>query len=420
MIYGLIVFFFKPFNNKKWMPLAKATVTIFILWIFTLIAGSVPSILRSAVMFTFIVIGETMGKRSNIYNNLAASAFVILLCSPFSLWDVGFQLSYSAVLGIVMFSKSITNWVYFNNKILKNIWGLTAVTISAQVLTLPFILYHFHQFPLLFLFTNLLAVPFSGLILYIELFLLIMFPFASIAQLIGKITGCCIGFLNEFILRMNMISFAQITCIQITVFQTIILFIIIAGLIIVFLKKQPTSLFISLVASLLFSSVRTADFIQRNQQQKIIIYNVPQHRAVDIIEGRKYQFIGDSILTKNDFLRNFHLQPARILHRVTAANYLHNTSYQQNIISNGNKNIILIDDALPEIKNIKRIKADAILISKSPTLYISQLIKIFNCNQYIFDASNPLWKINKWKKDCDSLHLRHYSIPEQGAFQMEL
>lgn len=420
MIYGLIVLLFQPFNNKKWMPFVKAVASIIVLWTFTLIAGSAPSILRSAVMCTFIVVGETFSKRSNIYNNLAASAFVILLFNPFSLWDVGFQLSYSAVFSIVLFSQSITNWFYFTNKVVKGIWNLMAVTISAQILTMPLILYHFHQFPVLFLFANLLAVPFSGLILYAELLLIVVAPFTEIAHFVGALTEHCIHFLNQFILSINAIPFAQITSIQINILQTVALFVMMIGISFWFLKKQRKGLLVSLAALLLFFTVRTIDLIHCNQQQKIIVYNVPQHQAMDLIEGRQYQFLGDTVLTKDGFLRNFHLQPSRILHRIEPAGKLHSIAIENHIIAGTNKKIIVIDDALPQLKNSAKIKVDAVLISKNPKLYISQLLNIFDCQQVVFDSSNPLWKINKWKKDCDSLHLRHYSIPEQGAFEMEL
>ena len=205
MIYGLLILLFKPFDRFRQIKWIKPFVVLIIIWGFTFVAGAVPSILRSAVMFSFIVVGESFSKRINIYNNLAASAFTILLFNPFSLWDVGFQLSYAAVLSIVIFSKHINNWIYFKNKILKYIWELSSVTLSAQILTLPLILFYFHQFPGLFLFTNLIAVPLSGLILFIELFLLIVAPFPIIANFVGQLTGITINRMNEFIMRINII-----------------------------------------------------------------------------------------------------------------------------------------------------------------------------------------------------------------------
>ena len=305
MIYGLILFFLKPFRDRKWIRWLKPMLVLIVIWGFTFIAGAAPSIMRSAVMFSFIIVGETFSKRINIYNNLAASAFLILLFNPFSLWDVGFQLSYAAVFSIVIFSKHINNWIYFSNKILKYIWQLCAVTLSAQILTLPLILFYFHQFPGLFLFTNLIAVPLSGLILYFEILLLIVSAFTSIAIQVGKATSLSIGWMNDFILRINSIPDASWQFIQVSILQTVILYFAIAGLAYWLLRKQFHALFLSLSSLLLFFMLRAADIIQKEQAQKLIVYNIPRHKAMDIMEGRNCQFIGDSILQQDGFLYNF-------------------------------------------------------------------------------------------------------------------
>jgi len=420
MIYGLILFFLQPFRHRKWIKWLKPLLILLIIWGFTFIAGAVPSIMRSAVMFSFIIVGESFSKRINIYNNLAASAFVILLFNPFSLWDVGFLLSYAAVLSIVIFSKHINKWLIFSNKILKYIWQMCAVTLSAQILTLPLILFYFHQFPGLFLFSNLMVVPLSGLILYFELLLLTLSPFTVIALPIGKATGMAISWMNDFILRINSISHTNFQFIQVSILQTVILYFAIAGLAYWLLRKQIAALFLAFSSLLLFFMLRAVDIIQKEKQQKLVVYNIPRHKAMDIMEGKNYQFIGDSLLSQDGFLYNFHLKPCRILNRVTVIDQLSSIKFQHELISSSHRKVILIDSILnPSIVD-KRIKVDAIILSKNPKLSIRQLAEVFDCDEFVFDASNSLWKINQWKKDCENLHLRHHSIPEQGAFVMEL
>src|SRR6188768_1570053 len=133
LIYWLLTWFFKPLQkrNLKWLR------PIFILtglWLFSLLAGAQPSVLRSAFMFTCIVLGDSFARKSSIYNTLALSASLLLCINPYWLWDVGFQLSYAAVLSIVIFMRPIYNWFYTKNKLLDLIWKLNAVTIAAQIL----------------------------------------------------------------------------------------------------------------------------------------------------------------------------------------------------------------------------------------------------------------------------------------------
>jgi competence protein ComEC len=140
-----------------------------------------------------------------------------------------------------------------------------------------------------------------------------------------------------------------------------------------------------------------------------------------VIEGRQYQFIGDSILQENGFLRNFHLQPSRVLHRISETNALNSTNVSSHVIQSTNKTIIVIDRPLPKFYSAsQKITADIIILSKNPKIYFSTLTQMFNCKQYVFDASNPAWKIKYWKKDADSLGIKYHVVNESGAFEMDL
>jgi len=270
MIYGLLILIFRPFRKYRFVKVLKPVTILLVLWGFSFIAGAAPSILRSAVMFSFIAAGESFGKRTNIYNNLAASAFAILVFNPFSLWDVGFQLSYTAVLSIVLFSKHINNWFYFQNKLLKAFWSLNAVTLSAQILTLPFVLYHFHQFPVLFLITNLVAVPLSGFVLYGELLMLLLAWWPAAVRLLGRGTEWLITVLNDFIRHINTLPFAVWQHLQINIMQAILLLLLLAFAGTWLLTKNRTALLSSLLAASLFLCIRCIDFIERKNQQKLL------------------------------------------------------------------------------------------------------------------------------------------------------
>ena len=224
MIYGLLLFLFLPFKNRKWVSVVKPVSIIIILWGFCLIAGATPSVTRSAIMLTVIVLGDSIKRRTNIYNTLALSAIIILLINPFSLWDAGFQLSYAAVLSIIIFYRDIRNWFFFQNKILSYVWSLSAVTIAAQILTLPLILFHFHQLPTLFLFTNLLAVPFSCIILYAELLLILFSPIPTIGSFLGKIIDWLLTIMNTYISNVNDLPFSVWRNLQVSLPQVFLLY----------------------------------------------------------------------------------------------------------------------------------------------------------------------------------------------------
>lgn len=419
MIYGALIFLFKPFKKYQWTRWVKPIVILAVLWIFTLLAGAVPSILRSAVMFTFIVLGEAINRKSSIFNTLAASAFVMLCIDPYYLWDVGFQLSYAAVVGIVLFSKPVYNWFYIRNKLIDFSWKLTSVTISAQILTLPIIFYAFHQFPNLFLITNCVIVPLSSIILFAELILLISSFFPVLASITGFITGKMLAFMNGFIEWINKMPFAVYDEIQNNIAETILLYFFIISICYWLLIKNKSALFAALASALIFIIFDGYENFVLMQQQKIIVYNIPKHNAIDFIAGKKYAFVGDTALLNDGYLINFNLKPSRTLHRIKPANNLKSLFISHPFVQFQGKRILMIDRPF-KFHNPAKIPVDLIVISNNAGVYVSELANVFDCKQYVFDGSNSFYKINRWKKDCDSLHLPHYSTPDKGAFEWNL
>lgn len=421
LIYIMLVWILARIPFIKQSKIIQVILILTSLWLFSLLTGGSASILRSAVMFTFITIGKNFFKQNTIFNSLAVSAFFMLVYNPYYLWDVGFQLSYLAVTGIVIFQKPIYNLIYIKNKKLDYIWNMIAVTTAAQILTFPVCIYYFHQFPLLFLITNLIAVPLSTVILFAEIFLVAFSWMPFIAEYAGKITAWLVWLMNKIITGINELPFAVWDKIPANVFSTWLLYAAVMLIAAWLLHKNRKLFRYALISLAAFAGIHAIISWNIKRQQKVVVYNVPQHRAIDLISGNNYRFIGDSALLEDGLLQNFHLKPGRIAMQLN-----NRTDSLPGIFQNGkflqfeNKKILLIDEPVAFEVPSQKINVDIIVISKSPQLYMPDIAAVFNCQQMVFDASNSLWKIEKWKEDCDKLNLRHHSIPEQGAFVLEV
>jgi competence protein ComEC len=420
LIYWLLNLLLTPFSKRKKWRWIKPVIAISLLWSFSLLTGASASVLRAAVMFTFIVLADSFSKKSSIYNTLAASAFCLLCYNPYWLWDVGFQLSYAAVLSIVIFMRPIYNLFYFKNKFLDRIWKLNAVTLAAQVLTTPLSIYHFHQFPVYFFLTNLIAVPLSSAIVLGEILLCVVSFIPPVALLVGKTVSWLITLMNSYVERIESLPGSLWDGLQVNSIQAILLFISITGLGFWLIEKIRKGLFIGLTALLLFYAARSYSFISADQQQKLIVYNVPQRRAIDFIDGRHYLFYGDPGLLADDFVQNFHLKPSRILNRIAPAGSMNGLAIDDNYAVYKNERILFADTAISFSKQAEKKDIDLLIISKNPKLYIAKLASAFNIKQVVFDGSVPFWKLPYWKKDCDSLHIPYYDVNEKGAFVMNL
>ncbi|MGN6531816.1 MAG: ComEC/Rec2 family competence protein [Ginsengibacter sp.] len=420
IIYGVLVWIFSllPFI-KKAKPI-RLVLIIFCLWLFALLTGASPSVLRAAVMFSFIVAGTAFNKKSSVYNSLAASAFLLLCFNPFILWDVGFQLSYLAVLGIVVAQKNISNWLYFKNKYTQGAWQLAAVSLSAQLFTFPLCFYYFHQLPLLFLFSNMLAIPLATFALWGCLILVFISPISIAAFYFGKAVYGIIWLLNHTVLFFDSLPFALWQGVSVSLIETILMYILVCGFLYAFIKKNKTAFKTAIAFSLIFASFIAFDNWHAYSQKKLIVYNIPMHQAIELIDSNNFHFIGDSIVIKDKLLNGFNIKPAHVLFKIKENSLPVNTSdFNNNFYQFYNSRILLIDSTI-KFSSDKKVDLDYIIFSKNTRINLADLALAFNCKKYIFDASNFAWKIQQWKKECEELHLQFHSVPEQGAFVINL
>lgn len=405
LIYGILLLLTKPLNRKRlrWL---RAGMIISGLWIFSLLAGAQPSVLRSAVMFSAIAVAVALERKTSTYNTMALSAFLLLCYQPFWLWDLGFQLSYSAVLSILIFFRPVYNCFDFRNKAIDAVWKLAAVTIAAQVLTTPISLFHFHQFPLLFLITNLLAVPLSSVILIGIILLCSLFFIPAAANNLGMILEAMTRFLNQFVERMDGSGLAVWEGISISLLQTVLLYVMILAAYWWLPEKKKTWVWIMACTLLCFSLVRITGFHAAARQQKMIVYNVPKLRAMDLIDGRTCHYLGDPL---PEDVVNFHIRQARITSRVYAPVQAAHFSFRF-----CGKKILILDKAPDPAQ--PPVAIDILVISGKPFLQMESLYKIFSMKQVVMDSSVPFGKAKLWKQQCKQLDIPCHNVAEEGAF----
>ena len=421
LIYMMLVWICARIPFVKKNRISKVLIVLGSLWLFSLLTGASASVLRSAVMFTCIIIGKEFFRQASIYNSLAASACMLLCYNPYLLWDVGFQLSYLAIIGIVALQKPILRLFTFKNKFLFKIWEMLAVTVAAQVATFPVCIYYFHQFPNLFFITNLIAVPLSTVILFAEILLICVAWIPWISIMTGKLIAGMVWSMNALIGFCNGLPFSVTDHIYADPLSTWLLYGLLffgAGWLIYRLQSY---LWITLVCGLFFTSVKLYASIKTSRQKMMIVYQVPRHQAIDFIHGNRFHFIGDSSLVTDGLLKHFHLKPARIALQASKQTTQLPGFYQKNQgLQFFGKKILVIDKSVSVESNQPQLMVDVLLLSKNAKVNIAELTRVIRPKMIVMDASNSLWKIVGWKKDCDELALPCFSVPEQGAFVLDL
>jgi competence protein ComEC len=304
--------------------------------------------------------------------------------------------------------------------LLDHCWKLISVTIAAQILTTPISIYYFHQFPIVFLVTNLVAIPLSSIILLGEIILCAFSFLPDLATGIGWVIQQLIKLLNHFIEYIDKLPFAVWSNLSISITQSLFLYGTIISISFWLLQKNSRALVWGLSGLFCFVLLRTVSFNRALEQRKIIIYNIPRHRAIDFINGRNYYFNGDSVLLHDDYLQNFHLKPSRILHRIKTSDSMAGLLGNHNFFIYGKTRILLVDKSLRLSNTTQKLKTDLIIISGNPRLYIKDLLAVMECKQVVSDGSNSMWKVNQWKKDCADVGIAFHSVSINGAFVMNL
>ncbi len=421
LIYGGLLWILRWWPRHRYSEDMKGALIILLLWAFTLLTGGAASVLRATVMFTFITIGKFMLDRyTNIYNSLAASAFLLLCYEPRLLLDVGFQLSYLAVLSIIICYRRMYYLWQSSRKWFDKLWDMIALTLSAQILTLPVCLYYFRQFPVFFLPANMLAVPLSTVVLYGEILLLMLGRTPVLAESTGLVLQITIQWMNNGISWIAHLPGALITGIRMDTGGLICGYACIAGLLAWWLQQWRKGFLVALTSLVIWSIGAMVSRINEWNQRKLVVYNISGHTVVDAISGRQAATTGDAEVLLSELLYKRYIQPAHDFYGVRRMRLVSRTGGDTlgglRVLSIGQKRLVIVDSTLPRIDLQKKLRTDYLLLSHNPHVDIRQLEQMFDVGCYIFDASSRLRNIEQWKSDCYMLTLRFFSVPDQGAY----
>ncbi|MGQ9846269.1 MAG: ComEC/Rec2 family competence protein [Bacteroidales bacterium] len=436
LVLQYLLFFLK---KNKWQMWLKLILILLSLWTYAFITGLSPSVLRAATMFSFLAIGKQINRQTNIYNILAASAFMLLCTNPFLLFDIGFQLSYIAVIGIVYFQPKIRNWVYLKNKILSFIWDLISVTIAAQLVTTPLSIYYFHQFPSYFLLSGIVLVPITSFVIYLTLLSLAFSIFPAISHIFTTGLKYLVIFMNQFTNFIEHLPFSSIQNIYINEIQLVLLYLLLISVTTFLLSKKIVYLKLNLIIIILFSISMLVHKIIVLNQKSIYVYNIKNCSILNFIDGRQNILFAQIPENKKKAL-DFSVKDHWLSMGLKAEKFIpFDKLNSQFLFSNlglidnpnlffkrhffnfyGYKLLVINDDYF--FKNIFKhtIKVDAVILQQKAKVDLKKLLKFIHTKQIIIDSSCPQKKIDLWKKMINGTRIPTFIVKEQGAWRHQI
>ncbi len=408
ILLWLLNIVFKGMEQVKYGVIIKSVLILSILWFYALLTGLSPSVVRAVTMFSFVTIGIHLKRGTYIFNTLFAALFILLLFNPFYIYNIGFQLSFVAVFGIVLFQPILARLLVIEHRVLRYIWQLLTVSLAAQISVLPLSLYYFHQFPGLFLLSNLVIIPALTFIISVGILILIL---ASLNIVIEPL----IQAYNFLFVQMNAythwVAVKEAFVFQNIAFDTVqmvLSFFILMLLLRLLYKKQNKHLIYLLMSIAVFQAY---DFYKKYNFEitnKALLFHKSRTTLLARTTGRNLQLYTDSIAFQNlQFIINFKREQGI-----------------NKMVSRPLKNWHLIaDKKLLIVDNLgvykTATKATYILLRNSPKINLNRLITWHHPKMILADGSNYKNVVKHWKKTCEEANILFWNTREQGAFTFE-
>ncbi len=405
-------------NRRKRGPFIKAVLIIIMIWFYAALTGLEPSVLRASTMVSFVVIGKTIRRPTSVYNSLAASAFVLLIIDPLIISQIGFQLSYLAVLSIVAFQPLLYRMWLPRNTIVDKLWAITTVSVAAQLGTFPLAIHYFHIFPLYFLITNLIVIPLSSFIIYAGLLFFFTAFFHPAAWLFSKVLWGLIWFLNNSVLVIESLPSSALSFLNLTAPQILLVYLTIIMVYVWLVNSNRRALLVSLFFLFILSLTFVDATTERLKQDELVIYDAGRGVAMEMIKGDRHVVLMDSATMNNEKFVNYNmlenwvskgLKMPDIIELSDSVRRKNNyVAYYRNSLLWDNRLFYIMDEA----NTILEYSPDYLLVNH----YRAVPEKCLN-NSYpshvLLTASVPSWNRKKWKTFADTNGIQFHNLSEQ-------
>lgn len=411
VFFALTAFLLGWIRHRKYRWI-KYIAAIPLIWLYVVVAGAPASAVRAATMFSLLGIGLALQKQPNGINQLLGTAFILLCIDPSWLFAVGFQLSFIAVLSIFIFYRPVHQLLSPTNSVLRALWAAISVSIAAEILVAPLVVYYFHLFPLQFIIANVLAYLFMSVLLIAGLLLIAVSPVYSLASLLGSGITIFAHIFNSIIYRLQQLNFTSFHTLTLTGGQLLLLYltIILSG--VALMRKNKKLILPSLASFTLFLALVCINKWQSLQQHLLIVYNTNKGNYIELVEGTHAKlFVPQDDV--NEQTRKYVLNPAHINYHIDSVDY--DAALPDMITINEMEVAILNNRPGPESN-----KADYAVLNYQAKAKDLDLVQEFVQPQLLIIGNNfSRNKAATLEAEAEQLGMNLHNVQNDGAFVLE-
>lgn len=432
IIYLVMMFVLGFLGRFRRGRIVQTGLVILMLWFYAAITGFSPSVLRATIMFSFVAVGQGLGRLTSVYNNLAASALLLMMINPWIVTQVGFQMSYLAVISIVALQPFFYGLLSFRNFWLDKAWALLCVSLAAQLATAPLSLYYFHQFPNYFLITNLIVVPLAGFVIYAAMGALLFSAVPLLGALAGKVLFGLVFLMHRSVHFIEGLPYSTLNGMYVNLPEVVGLLLVLLFLGLFLVEGRRRILLLAMLSMLLVMASFSFRSIRNLQHQSLVVYAVNRVGAIDFIHGKRavcllcgdpeaqaekivYQTQGNRLRLG---VRN--VLQVQVSGKETSLVSENHFSRKAFFIRFGDKHLFLLDQDCPKEFPKPGLPIDYLIISYNPRHDPQKILECLQPGLVLIDASNYNWITRRWKEACEEAGIACWPVYEKGAFVASL
>lgn len=428
IIYMILNFLLQPLELYRTTKKFKIIILLLSIWLYANITGLSPSVTRAATMFTFVSFGTLLRRNTDIFHSLYASLFVLLVINPLLLFEIGFQLSYLAVFGIVIFQPVIASWLKVKTKIGNYFNELASVSLAAQISTFPISIHCFGQFPNYFLLANLSVIALSFLVVVTGVVVLACSFSSFLSMWAGKALTLEIKGMNGIIRWIDALPSAVSENLKLTALQVVIIYLAIFCLITLIKTQRKSALWLGLGISALVPCTILFDKMVQTHSREITTYHINKCTAIAFYDHGQALLLADSDANRES--RNFsfsiknHEREKRVQSRffdihdsiIMDENFVKCGAFMQF----GDQTFYLLQRGQRLYQTANPAEVDYLFLSHSPTILPEKVSQAIQFHAIIVDGSNSVFYQNRWKEYAQLHQIPIHITNEEGAYTIAL
>ena len=408
IIFMIIDFILKPLDLFRSTRILKVLLLLAVIWLYASITGLSPSVTRSATMFTFVSVGSLMRRNTNVFHSLLASLFILLVINPLYLFEVGFQLSYSAVFSIVWFQPIIAGLYTCKTRVGHYFWELLSVSVAAQIGTFPISIYYFGQFPNYFILSNLSVITLSFIVMITGILLLSVSWVPILAKWGAWLLTKEIQLMNGIISLIEKLPGSVTTNIDYSIPQVIFLYLCILLVLITLKYHRRITGWLAYVSFALFSFCFGIRKMELLRQDDVTVYAIRNVSAIDFCYRQQAILFSDSIHSEEDSLYDYSIRNhARKQHAVRRFVPVDTTAFDAPFLCKRGPFIRYGDKTFYLLKRKERLHqtalkaaVDVLILQHNPVQKPEEVADILTFKKVMADETVSKYYKERWRKWC--------------------